>query len=213
MDRKEKYKNNGRNFFKDGRTKEIMSNPALKKLYYSWIGIRRRAHGHCFAITDRHKHIYKNIDVTPEWHDWNKYKEWALKNGYKEGLTIDRIDNNKGYSPQNCRWVTIQENNRNKTTIKKYKYNDQELTLGQIAELNKINKQMFSNRVAHLGWPIEKAIKYTKGTSEKQENNKERNKNMQKDYENGLTVKQIAAKYDMGERNVYSCIKVKTHKI
>ena len=46
------------------------------------------------------------------------YKDYGGR-GIAEGLTIDRIDNNKGYSPSNCRWVTVAEQNRNKTTTKK----------------------------------------------------------------------------------------------
>ena len=158
MDKKEKYKNNGRNWFKDGRTKEILSGPTLQKLYYSWVGIRRRINGKCFNENDRHKHVYKNITVAEEWNDWNVYKNWALEHGYKAGLTIDRIDNNKGYCPENCRWVSRAENNRNKKNTKFYEYNGELLTLGQIAEINNIDKQRFYNRVLNLGWTIEESI-------------------------------------------------------
>lgn len=53
----------------------------------------------------------KGIEVCKDWlDDPMKFQEWALLNGYADNLTIDRIDVNKGYSPDNCEWVTRQEN-------------------------------------------------------------------------------------------------------
>lgn len=52
------------------------------------------------------------ITVCKEWLDYKNFKAWSLANNYKPNLTIDRVDNNKGYNPDNCRWVTIQEQNK-----------------------------------------------------------------------------------------------------
>ena len=68
--------------------------------------------------TNRHNyHRYggRGINVCEEWSDdINMFVKWSLDNGYKQGLQLDRIDNNKGYSPKNCRWVTPKENANNR---------------------------------------------------------------------------------------------------
>jgi len=81
----------------------------------------------------------KGIVVCDEWKSNSKsFINWSLNNGYKKGLHIDRIDNKKGYSPDNCQYVTQKENNRKKDT-KKYIYKDRLLSLGEIAEIKGIS--------------------------------------------------------------------------
>lgn len=60
----------------------------------------------------------RGITVCEEWHEAKNFVEWALRNGYKKGLQLDRIDNNKGYSPENCRFVTATQNSRNRRNTK-----------------------------------------------------------------------------------------------
>ena len=56
-----------------------------------------------------------------EWrYDFWAFADWAMENGYRDGLTIDRKDNDKGYSPDNCRWITRYEQNQNKRNIPLY---------------------------------------------------------------------------------------------
>jgi hypothetical protein len=55
----------------------------------------------------------RGITVCDDWLVAENFIRWALSNGYKEGLQLDRIDNSKGYSPDNCRWVTAKQNSQN----------------------------------------------------------------------------------------------------
>lgn len=57
----------------------------------------------------------RGITLCAEWRDYLVFREWALANGYEKCLTIDRIDNDRGYSPENCRWVDRATQNRNKS--------------------------------------------------------------------------------------------------
>lgn len=81
-------------------------------LYGIWRGMKNR----CYGNKTVQPHLYKDkgITVCSEWMKYLGLKEWAMKNGYKEGLQIDRIDNSKGYCPENCRFVTPKENTNNR---------------------------------------------------------------------------------------------------
>lgn len=146
--------------YKDGRTKWFRTHPNEKRLYQIWIGIRRRAGGNRFKkdINDRHAKIYSHLTVAPEWNDWLVFYNWALKNGWEPSLTIDRINNEKGYSPDNCRWVSRAENNRNRGCVKKYLYKGEYLTLAQIAQKTGTLETRLYNRIKNYGYSVEDAV-------------------------------------------------------
>lgn len=59
----------------------------------------------------------RGISVCKEWHQLKPFYDWAMANGYKEGLTIDRIDNDGNYEPSNCQWITLKENQQKEAKI------------------------------------------------------------------------------------------------
>lgn len=85
------------------------------KLYNVWHGIKQR----CFNKKTKAYKDYgeRNITVCKDWLDFENFYNWAINSGYKEGLTIDRINNNGNYEPSNCRWENSFTQNTNRQKI------------------------------------------------------------------------------------------------
>ena len=81
----------------------------------------------------------RGIKVCEEWHDIESFYKWTKESGYKEGLTIDRIDVNGNYEPNNCRWATQKEQVNNERRNIKEEFNGIIHTLGEWAEILDIN--------------------------------------------------------------------------
>ena len=90
------------------------------RLYSVWRDMLKRA-GAIKGASEETKHNYQDrgITVCDEWLVFENFRDWALSHGYSDDLEIDRIDNDKGYCPENCRWVTPKENmNNRRNTIR-----------------------------------------------------------------------------------------------
>lgn len=87
------------------------------RLHGIWSGMKTRC-SNTRRSTARY-YVERGIRVCEEWKsDFMKFYEWATSNGYRDDLTLDRIDNDKGYSPDNCRWATYHEQRLNQRRSK-----------------------------------------------------------------------------------------------
>jgi hypothetical protein len=107
---------------------------------------------------DANCYFKKGIRVCEEWKKYENFEKWALHNGYSDILTIDRINSNGNYEPHNCRWITIQEQQRNKCTNAMYTHNGTTKCLTDWADELGINRGTLESRIHKLGYTFEEAI-------------------------------------------------------
>ena len=125
------------------------------KIYHIWSSMKNR----CLNPMCKDYDFYggRGIKVCEEWKDFKNFDKWAMQNGYKEGLSIDRIDTDGNYCPENCRWITIREQCYNRRSNHYIEYNGKSQTITQWAEEYGITEQVLSGRL-RKGWSIEKAL-------------------------------------------------------
>lgn len=88
---------------------------------------------------------------------FTEFYKWAVKNGYKEGLELDRTNNNGNYEPSNCRWVTHTTNGRNRRTNHLITYKGKTHCIKEWAEITGIKYYTLLYRLRR-GWPAEAAL-------------------------------------------------------
>jgi hypothetical protein len=139
------------------------------RLNYIYVNMKERC---CNPNCKNYKNYGgKGITVCEEWLNkeivskghkmtkgWIAFRDWALSNGYRDDLTIDRIDATKGYSPDNCRWVSqkVQQNNRSNNRLVTYKGKTQ--TLSEWCDELHLNYKTVSTRINNYHWSVERAF-------------------------------------------------------
>ena len=125
------------------------------RLYRIWKDMRQR----CNNPNNSHYYLYggRGIKIDERWETYPPFKEWALSNGYSDNLTIDRIDNDKNYSPDNCRWATQVEQMNNVSYNRYITLKGETHTLAEWGRITGILSTTIRHRIIK-GWEIERAL-------------------------------------------------------
>lgn len=114
--------------------------------------------------TNKNHHAYihyggRGITVCDEWmKDRLSFIKWAYENGYVQGLDLDRKDNNKGYSPENCRWVPRVVNRNNQRDTYMVVWNGVPIALADLCRIKGLDRTLVYQRIHRDGYSIDEAI-------------------------------------------------------
>ena len=136
-----------------GKSKYAISN---KRIFRAWQNMRRR----CDNASRKDSKYYhgKGITYCDEWKVYENFETWALNNGYADELTLDRIDGNSSYSPNNCRWISLAEQQNNKSNNVWFEYAGERKTLTEWARIYNIPRETLRSRLLKSGYSFEDAI-------------------------------------------------------
>ena len=126
------------------------------RLFRIWTHIKDR----CFnSRNDAYKNYgARGISICNDWkNDFISFYNWAIANGYREDLTIDRINNNGNYEPANCRWISVKTQHRNTRRNVFLVYNNEKRCVSEWAEMLGISKETLYGRIKK-GWPVERIL-------------------------------------------------------
>lgn len=138
------------------------------RLYHVW----KAMHGRCYNPNNKNYSLYggRGIIVCDEWlKDFSVFKQWAIQNGYEAGLTIDRINGDLNYCPDNCRWVTQKEQTRNVSRNHVINFQGATKCASEWAEIYHMPPDRLYERLKR-GWPIEDALTLPRGARRRKDN-------------------------------------------
>lgn len=136
-------------------------NLSSTRLYSIWVNMKQRCYNPKASRYERYGG--RGITVCSEWiNDFQAFHDWAIVNGYSDDLSIDRINNNSGYSPDNCRWVTIEKQAKNKTNNVNVTVHGVTHTIAEWAKISGVSYNILYKKynafVKALNVPVENLI-------------------------------------------------------
>lgn len=127
------------------------------RLYHCWQHMKQRCDG-TGNEANRKRYHDRGITICDEWYNsFETFMEWALNNGYKENLTLDRINVDGNYEPSNCRWADALTQMNNVTTNRYIEYKDKTMTMAEMAREYGIKYSTLQTRLKR-GWSIKRAL-------------------------------------------------------
>jgi len=124
------------------------------RLYSNWARMKQRCRD--VKAYDFARYGGRGISVCVEWLDYKTFHDWALLNGYREGMTIERIDNDGNYEPRNCTWIPASQQARNKRNNHFVTHWGVRKTLAEWSQILGIESSLLRYRLAH--WSIDRAL-------------------------------------------------------
>lgn len=133
-------------------------NMSRTRIYKIWNGMKNRTNEKSVSKDKYYKNYSgRGITVCDDWKEFEQFYKWATNNGYKDNLTIDRIDTDGNYEPSNCRWITMKEQNNNKRNNVLITHNNETHNITEWNEILGFTKGLLKNRL-NRGWSIQRAF-------------------------------------------------------
>lgn len=126
------------------------------RLHYIWSAMKDRCYNPKSGAFEHYG--ARGITICDEWQEYTNFRDWAIANGYASELTLDRIENDKGYSPNNCRWTTMKTQSNNRRSNHIISFGGETHTMMEWAAIKGLKYGTLSSRINRYHWSIEKAL-------------------------------------------------------
>lgn len=130
------------------------------RLHNIWMGMIGRCNP---DSVNAERYGKRGIKVCEEWKDYITFSTWAREHGYADNLTIERIDVNGNYCPENCKWIEPGKQARNRRTTHYVTYNGREMSLAEACEIAGLPYKQVFERIVKRKWPVEDALSIPMG--------------------------------------------------